>query len=165
MRKGMKRFICVVMAVMILVGGVFECDVYAKSSVSCKTLCSAVLKATGRSSKLKYASKSALDFGALSASDRSKVKNIQYVCDAKEVYSLCVMEAKSASNAQKLYNAMKKYKNNNCSSDYLSDYSASERMVFKNAVYGRKGKFVWYISMSAKKADNIKGQTALKKKL
>ena len=49
--------------------------------------------------------------------------------------------------------------------NYLSDYSKTEQKVFKNAIYGKKGTFVWYIAMSPSKAVNKKGQAALKKKL
>ena len=113
----------------------------------------------------KYSSAAALDFGALTHSVRSQVKTIQYVCDSKEAYSLCVMEAKNGKGAKKLYNALKKYQKANSKSDYLSDYSKTEQKVFKNAIYGKKGTFVWYIAMSPSKAVNKKGQAALKKKL
>ena len=130
-----------------------------------KTLCGYALKATGGAKKLKYSSAAALDFGALTHSVRSQVKTIQYVCDSKEAYSLCVMEAKNGKGAKKLYNALKKYQKANSKSDYLSDYSKTEQKVFKNAIYGKKGTFVWYIAMSPSKAVNKKGQAALKKKL
>ena len=137
----------------------------AKKKESCKTLCGYALKATGGAKKLKYSSVAALDFGALTHSVRSQVKTIQYVCDSKEAYSLCVMEAKNGKGAKKLYNALKKYQKANSKSDYLSDYSKTEQKVFKNAIYGKKGTFVWYIAMSPSKAVNKKGQAALKKKL
>lgn len=122
-------------------------------------------KSNGGAKKLKYSSAAALDFGALTHSVRSQVKTIQYVCDSKEAYSLCVMEAKNGKGAKKLYNALKKYQKANSKSDYLSDYSKTEQKVFKNAIYGKKGTFVWYIAMSPSKAVNKKGQAALKKKL
>lgn len=128
----------------------------AKKKESCKTLCGYALKATGGAKKLKYSSAAALDFGALTHSVRSQVKTIQYVCDSKEAYSLCVMEAKNGKGAKKLYNALKKYQKANSKSDYLSDYSKTEQKVFKNAIYGKKGTFVWYIAMSPSKAVNKK---------
>ncbi len=137
----------------------------AKKSADCKTLCGAALKAAGGSGKLKYTSESAMDFGALTPSARGKVKSIQYICDDKEAYSLCVMEAKNASGAKSLLKTIQKYKKSNCSSNYLSDYSDSERKVFQNAVCGKKKNFVWYIALSPKKKDNNKGQSAIKKKL
>lgn len=163
MRK-IKRFFCFVLAVLLLAGTWQGASVAAKS-VSCKSLCSAALKATGGAGNLKYQSASTYDFGALPVSAKKKVKSISYVCDAKEVYSLCVMQAKSASGAKSLVKQLKKYKKNNSKSSYLSDYSSTEQEVFKNAIYGRKGSFVWYIAMSPKKAVNTKGQKAIKKKL
>ena len=136
-----------------------------KKAVNCKSLCSAALKTTGGSKKLKYTSESAIDFGGLSASARKKVKEIQYICDSKEVYSLCVIRAKNTKDSAKVLKALKKYKKNNCNSDYLSDYSATEKKVFKNAVCGKKGAYVWYIAMSPKKAKNNKGQKSIKKRL
>lgn len=167
MKYSWKKRGCFLIALALLSGIVIYAPakvcLQAKSAVTCKSICSAVLKTTGGAKKLKYTSTSALDFGALSASERSKVKSIQYICDAREVYSLCVIQAKSTAGAKKLAKCLKKYKKNNCSSDYLSDYSKTERKVFKNSVYGRKGKYVWYIALSPKKEKNKKGQTALKR--
>lgn len=143
----------------------YSAQAKAKTAVSCKSLCSTALKATGGSKKLKYTSASAIDFGGLSASDRNKVKEIRYICDSKEVYSLCVIRTKDTKDSAKVLSALKKYKKNNCTSDYLSDYSAAEKKVFKNAVCGRKGTYVWYIAMSPKKAKNNKGQKSIKKRL
>ena len=86
----------------------------AEAKTTCKALCSAALKETGGSANLKYASKSALDFGALSSSARKKVKTMQYVFDAKEAYSLCVMEAKNVSQAKSLLGTLNSYKKRNC---------------------------------------------------
>ena len=77
------------------------------------------------------------------------------MCDGSKKWKRC----------EKLYNALKKYQKANSKSDYLSDYSKTEQKVFKNAIYGKKGTFVWYIAMSPSKAVNKKGQAALKKKL
>ena len=93
----------------LLIGLVAE-PAQAKPKANCKSLCSAALKATGGSANLKYASKSALDFGALSSAARKKVKTMQYVFDAKEAYSLCVMQAKNASQAKSLLGTLKSYK-------------------------------------------------------
>lgn len=150
-----------------LISGLFApaAGANAKKTVTCKSLCKAAMKATGGTEKLKYMSSSAIDFGGLSASVRKKVKSIQYVCDAKEVYSLCVIETANAKNAKSVLSALKKYKKNNCKSDYLSDYSNTEKKVFKNAVCGRKGRYAWYIAMSPKKTKNNKGHSAIKKRL
>lgn len=165
MRKFGKKLCCFIFILAFMGGILPQTAVEAKAQLSCKVLCSAALKATGGSKKLKYASTSAIDFGGLSASARDKVKNIQYICDAKEVYSLCVIETGNAASAKAVLKALKKYKKSNCSSNYLSDYSSVEKKVFKNAVCGRQGKFVWYIAMSPKKEKNNRGQTAIKKKM
>ncbi len=131
----------------------------------CKALCKAVLKATGGSGKLEYQSDKAADFAGFSVSERKKVSSIMYVCDGKEVYSVCVAKAASKSDGADLLKSLKAYKSNNTGSDYLSDYSKTEQKVFKNAVCGRSGKYVWYIAMSSSKSVNKKGQKALKEKL
>ena len=164
MKKYMK-IICAVLIMTLFATTISGNAAEAKTKTTCKALCSAALKETGGSANLKYASKSALDFGALSSSARKKVKTMQYVFDAKEAYSLCVMEAKNVSQAKSLLSTLNSYKKRNCKSDYLSDYTAAEKRVFQNAVCGRKGKYVWYIAMSPKKNVNEKGQAALKKKL
>ena len=64
-----------------------------------------------------------------------------------------------------LFGTLKKYKQSNCKSNYLSDYSSAEKKVFQNAVCGKKGKYVWYIAMSSSKKSNNKGQTAIKKNI
>ena len=167
MKDTRKKIICMllVFTIVFTAGISVKIPAQAKGEVDCKSLCVAALKATGGGKKLKYTSTSAIDFGALSVSERGKVAGIQYVCDAKEVYSLCVIETKKASQAKGLLNALKKYKKRNCSSDYLSDYTATEKKVLKNAIYGKKGKYVWYIAMSSKKENNNKGQAAIKEVL
>lgn len=168
MKNQWKKIICMLLVVaMAFTAGSFACvPAQAKITATCNSLFSATLKVSGNSSKLKYTSTSTDDFGALSASDAGKVKNIRYACDAKEVYSLCVIEAKKASDAKSLLKTIKKYKKNNTSNNYyLSDFTKTEQQVLKNAVCGKKGKYVWYIAMSSKKADNTRGQTAIKKKL
>ncbi len=160
-----KKSLCMMMVLALILGCMVQVPVQAKTGADCKTLCVASLKATGGSSKLKYTSTSAMDFGALSASARKKVKTIQYLCDTKEVYSLCVIQTKTAAQAKSLLKVLKNYKKSNCKSDYLTDYSKTERKVFQNAVYGRKGTCVWYIAMSPKKKVNQKGQAAIRKKL
>lgn len=136
-----------------------------ENNVTCKSLCGVALKATGGSEKLKYTSNMAIDFGGLSASARNKVKEISYVCDAKEVYSLCVMRTGRSKDTKTVVKALQKYKKNNTHSDYLSDYSSDEKKVFQNAICGKQGCYVWYIAMSPKKSQNTKGQKALKKKI
>lgn len=165
MKYTLRKIACILLALALLVSAFPQAAEAANSGITCKTLCGSALKATGGSKNLKYSSKSAMDFGALSSSARKKVKNIQYVCDAKEVYSLCVIETKNSTDATSLLNVLKKYKKRNCKSDYLSDYSTTEKNVFKNAICGKKENYVWYIAMSPNKKDNTKGQTTLKKKM
>ena len=159
-----RKIISFIIISFITAGLLFQIPADAKN-MSCKSLCSAALKATGGSANLKYQSDNAIDFGALSASGRKKVKSIQYVCDSKEVYSLCVLQAKNTAGAKALLKQLQKYKKNNCGSNYLQDYSSTEQNVFKNALCGRKGTYVWYIAMSDAKTANTKGQDAIKKKL
>lgn len=132
---------------------------------SCKSLCSAVVKKTGGAGKLKYTSRKASDFGALSFREKSKVKKMQYSHDKKEVYGVCIIEAKKAAGAKSLYTAVKKYVEKNCDSNNLKNFTLEEQSVLTNAIYGRKGKYVWYIAMSDQKEKNGKGEKALKKKL
>ena len=47
---------------------------------------------------------------------------------------------------------------------FKKDYTKSEQSVLKSAVYGRKGKYVWYISMG-NTTNNKKGERAVKKVL
>ena len=165
MKRNFKRVFCIIFTAVLLAGILLQTPVEAKEAVSCKSLCSAALEGSGAAGKLEYQSGNAIDFGALSVSARKKVKSIQYICDSKEVYSLCVIQAKNAAGAKSLYKQLRKYKKNNCSSAYLSDYSSTEQKVYKNALCGRKGRYVWYIALSHQKAVNTKGQDAIKKKL
>jgi len=165
MKQNLKKVFCIIFTVVLLAGIFLKTQAEAKEAVSCKSLCSAALEGSGAVGNLEYQSGNAIDFGALSASARKKVKSIQYICDAKEVYSLCVIQANNTAGAKSLQKQLKKYKKNNCNSNYLSDYSSTEQKVFKNALCGRKGKYVWYIALSPKKAVNTKGQNAIKKKL
>lgn len=165
MKQNHKKIFYIIMAIVLLAGVFPQVLADAKETVNCKSLCSAALKATGAAGNLKYQSDNVIDFGALSASARKKVKTIQYICDAKEVYSLCVLQANNAAGAKSLQKQLQKYKKNNCSNDYLSDYSSTEQKVFKNALCGRKGSYVWYIALDPEKSVNTKGQNALKKKL
>lgn len=137
----------------------------AEDNVSCSSLCAGALKVTGNTDKIKFKSEAALDFGALSSSDRKRVSSIFYVCDKKEVYSIAVIGTGSTKDARALYKSLKAYKKSNSTSDYLSDYTRSEQKVFKNAVIGKKGSYVWYIAMSGKKSNNTKGSKAIRKSI
>ncbi len=135
------------------------------AAVDAKTVCAAALKATGNTDKLKYKSDKAADFAGFSASDGKKLSSVMYICDEKEVYSICVVRAKNSKGASKILKKFKAYKKANAESDYLGDYSAEEQNVLKNAICGKKGKFAWYIAMSESKSVNKKGQTAIKKSI
>lgn len=163
MEQKFKKFVGAVVVMLLLVS-IFP-QIPTEAAVSCKSLCGAALKASGSSGNMEYQSDNAIDFGALPASVRGKVKSIQYICDSKEVYSLCVIQAKNTAGAKLLQKQMQKYKKNNCSSGYLSEYSSAEQEVFKNALCGRKGKYVWYTALSTVKTVNGKGEKAIKKKL
>ena len=141
-----RKLLILCLAIAFITGTFSEYSAKAKTNtaVNCKSLCSTALKATGGIKKLKYTSASAIDFGGLSASVRKKVKEIRYICDSKEVYSLCVIRTKDTKDSAKVLSALKKY---------------------KNAVCGKKGTYVWYIAMSPKKAKNDKGQKSIKKRL
>lgn len=140
-------------------------DAVNAADSSCKTLCQAVLDAVGNEDKIKYQSSNAYDFGGFTIDESEKVSSIMYLYDADEVYSICAVKASDKSDASDLFKALKTYRSNRKSSDYLSDYSLDEQNVFKNAVCGKKGKFVWYIAMSKEKSVNKKGQNALKKSI
>ena len=78
-------------------------------------------------------------------------------------------QAKPKANCKSLCSAALKATGGSANLKYASksalDFTAAEKQVFQNAVCGQKGKYVWYIAMSPKKDVNMKGQTALKKKL
>ena len=98
----------------------------------------------------------------LLATERKYGKCNMYLMQKKYI---CVIKAKNVSAAKSLFGTLKKYKQSNCKSNYLSDYSSAEKKVFQNAVCGKKGKYVWYIAMSPSKKSNNKGQTAIKKNI
>lgn len=161
------RRVAVFLLAAVLFAGVLEMPAVtrAASKVTCKSLCKAALDETGGSSKLKYQTTKKDGFSGFTVSDSKKVSSLVYLCDEKEVYAICVVKASSKANAADLLSSMKSYKEQNSQSDYLGDYSASEQKVFRNAVCGRKGRYVWYIAMSTKKSDNQKGHTKIKELL
>ncbi len=137
----------------------------AKNSGRLKSACAAAVKATGNVKKLTFKTSTPSDFDAISFRHDKKVRAIYYVADDKTVYNICAVEAKTVSNAKKIYKAFAEYKESRLHNEYFkTDYSKTEQNVMKNAIYGIKGKYVWYISMSSKKK-NEAGQIALKKKL
>ena len=136
-----------------------------RGKASAKSLCKAALDATGGSSYLTSQTTKAGDCPIFTVAQSKKISSIAYLCDDKEIYSICVVKAAKKTDASGLLKSIKAYQKNNSSSDYLGDYSQTEQNVFKNAVCGKKGQYVWYIAMSSKKDVNKKGQDALKKQL
>lgn len=166
MKKMTKKCTCFLFALILFFGAALQLPMLASAAgASCKSLTKAALDATGGSSKLKFQTTKTDEFAGFTIAESKKVSSIAYLCDEKEVYSICVAKASSKSDAAELLKSLKAYKERNCGSDYLSDYSSTEQKVFKNAVCGRKGKYIWYIAMSSSKSVNKKGQTELKKNL
>lgn len=164
--KGYMKKITWMFAIVLTLGIFLQVPYMVQAAgTDCKSVCKAALDATGGSEKLKYQSTSANEFGGFTVSEANKAVSTAYLCDEKEVYSICVVKAANKADAKALAKAMKAYKKRNSSSGYLSDYSSTEQKVFKNAVCGKKGKYVWYIAMSDNKSVNKKGQDALKKAL
>lgn len=160
-----KKAVCCLLALVCCAGVLLQSMVLADAKVSAKSLCKAALDVTGGSDQLKSQTTKASDCPIFTIAQSQKISSIAYLCDDKEIYSICVAKVSKKSDVSDIYNSIKTYKNNNSNSNYLSDYSATEQKVFKNAVYGKKGKYVWYIAMSSKKDVNKKGQDALKKQL
>ncbi|MDD7403572.1 MAG: hypothetical protein SO170_07645 [Butyribacter sp.] len=130
-----------------------------------KAMCAAALKRTGNAKKLNYKSTTPYEFDAISYKHQKKVKSMYFVTSDNTAYVICVAKAKTTKQAKALYSAFGKYKYNKMHDTYFKkDYKKSEQSVIKNAVYGRKGAYVWYIAMSSKKK-NLAGQAAIKKKI
>jgi len=161
----MQKAACCLLAFAYCMLALGQAPVAAAAKVTAKSLCKAALDATGGSSQLKSQSTNPEDCPIFTVAQSEKISSIAYLCDDKEIYSICVAKAAKKSDASDLLKSIKAYKKNNSSSDYLSDYSKTEQSVFQNAVYGKKGAYVWYIAMSPKKDVNKKGQDALKKQL
>lgn len=161
----MQKTVCCLLAVVCCLLAFLQAPVTADAKVSAKSLCRAALNATGGSSQLKYQTAEAGECPIFTVAQSEKISSIAYLCDEKEIYSICVAKAAKKADASSLLESIKTYKKSNSSSDYLSDYSKTEQKVFKNAVCGKKGSYVWYIAMSPEKDTNKKGQNALKGKL
>lgn len=160
-----RKMMCCLLAFACCVLALAQAPVTADAKVSAKSLCKAALDATGGKSRLKYQTTKAGDCPIFTVAQSKKISSIAYLCDDKEIYSICVAKASKKSDVAGLIKSIKAYKKNNSSSGYLGDYSKTEQKVFKNAVYGKKGSYVWYIAMSPKKDVNKKGQDALKEQL
>lgn len=130
-----------------------------------KEACAAALKTTGNTKKIGYKSSTPSDFDAISYQHNKKVSSMFFVTSDNTAYVICVAKAKTVGDADKLYKAFETYKYNKTHGTYFkTDFSKAEQAVLKNAIYGKQGKYVWYISMSSRKK-NLAGEKALKKKL
>lgn len=169
MKKTMgARIFSVFLVLSLVVAGIGTTGVRKTSAAAkdkLKKACAAAVKATGNAKKLAYKTSTPSDFEAISYQYDKKVKAMYYVTSDNTVYNVCVAQAKTTADAGKLYKAFAAYKKVRLESEYFkTDFTKTEQNVMRNAVYGRQGKYVWYISMSSKKK-NQAGQTALKKKL
>ncbi|MBR1743831.1 MAG: hypothetical protein IJ733_18620 [Lachnospiraceae bacterium] len=166
MKRKQKKMIAILLMMAILFTSIGKTRAEAANAASkVKNACSAALKATGNAKKIKYKSTTPSDFDAISYKYNKKVSAMFFVTSDNTVYNICVAQGKSANDAKTLYKAFAQYKENQIHGLYFdTDFSKAEQNVMKNAIYGRKGKFVWYISMSSKKK-NLAGETALKKKI
>lgn len=160
-----RKMACCLLALVCCVLALGQTPAAAAAKTSAKSLCKAALDATGGSSQLTSQTTKAADCPIFTVAQSEKISSIAYLCDDQEIYSICVAKVSEKSDVSGLLKSIQAYKKNNSSSDYLDDYSQTEQKVFKNAVCGKKGQYIWYIAMSSKKDVNKKGQDALKKQL
>lgn len=163
MGKQWKKMLAVWLTFVVLLGTMDGKKAEASAADTVKSACAAALKATGNKDKVKYQSTSA-DFDGIPYKLSEKLSAIFFITNDNGVYNICVTRAKTKGIAKELYQSFASYKKQMVKNPYLNDYSKAEQSVIKNAVYGKKGKFVWYISMSSKKK-NLEGEEALKKTL
>ena len=163
--KNKKLFLGTVLVLLVsMLLGVNVNSASAKDSKE-KKACAAAIKATGNVKKITYKSTTASDFDAISFTHQKKVASSFFVTSDNMAYCICIARAKNVNYAKKLYKAFKNYKYNKTHDTYFKkDYTKSEQSVLKSAVYGRKGKYVWYISMG-NTTNNKKGERAVKKVL
>ena len=162
MKKLLRKTLCAVLVFTLLFS---LTTVKTMAASKAKNACAAALKVTKNIDKIQYQSTSAQDFEGIPFNYKNKVTDMYFVTSDNGVYNVCIAKAKTTKVAKKLNTAFKKFKNNQINGLYFeSDYSKEEQTIMKNAVYGRKGKFVWYVSMSDKKT-NMSAVKKLKKKL
>lgn len=137
----------------------------AGAAAKLEAACASVVKKTGNLKKLTFKTSTPSDFDAISFRHNKKIQSMYYVSDDKTVYNVCVAKAKTTADAKKVYKAFADYKKARLNNEYFkTDYTEAEQKIMKNAIYGRQGKYVWYISMSSVKK-NQAGEKALKKEL
>ena len=134
----MKKMVCSLLAFVCFALALVQAPAVAEAKASAKSLCKAALDATGGSSYLTSQTTKAGDCPIFTVAQSKKISSIAYLCDDKEIYSICVVKAAKKSDASGLLKSIKAYQKNNSSSDYLGDYSQTEQNVFKNAVCGKK---------------------------
>lgn len=128
------------------------------ASPSCSDLYDAV-KGECASGAQKVSKKTSCTF--LTSSYRKKVSSFYYATDNDQVYCVCIVKAKSSSDAKKIKSQFKQIYKGKKNDSYLS---SSQKKVVKAARYGSSGKYAWYISMGTS-SQNKKAEKALKKKL
>lgn len=165
MSKQVRKLLVVFLAAVVLFQCVDGKMAEAAAADTVKAACAAALKATGNKDKLKNKSTSGEDFDGIPYGFGKKLSAVFLVTDNKSVYNICVAKTKTEKDAKSLQKSFASYKKQRIKDPYLkTDYSKTEQGIVKNAIYGRKGTYVWYISMSSKKK-NLAGEKALKKKL
>lgn len=128
------------------------------ASPSCSDLYDAVKDKCADGAK-KVSKKASCTF--LTSTYRKKVSSFYYATDNDQVYCVCIVKAKSSSDARKIKAQFKQIYRDKKNDSYLS---SSQKKVVRAAQYGSSGKYVWYISMGTS-TQNKKAEKALKKKL
>ena len=129
-------------------------------SVTCSDLNKAVsaTKASGLK-KVKASKGDTCTF--LSYSNQKKIDDFKYASDSQQVYVVCIIKAKSSSDAKTIKSQFESIKKDTSNSSYLS---SKEKKIAKAAKYGSKGNYVWYLSLGSSSA-NKKAEKAIKKLL
>lgn len=135
-----------------------------KTSAKLKKACKAAVKKTGNAKRLdpEMSTSKPSRCNVLSSYYEKKVSSMYYMTNG-DAFEVCVAKAKTTNYAKKICKNFAKHKKMKYSIRY--DYPLEEVKVIKNTVYGRKGKYVWYISMSTSKKKNKAGEAAIKKSL
>lgn len=130
----------------------------AAESVSCKSLYTEVKKNCKKGAKkVKKLEKCTF----LSRTLRKSVEDFYYASDDEQVYCVCIVRAKSSSDAKEIEKEFKAIKKEKSEDSYLE---ASEKKQVKTAQCGRSGSYVWYICLDSK-TNNKNAVKALKKAL
>lgn len=152
-----KKHLVMICAMLLVFVMVVETPVHA-ASPSCSDLYDAVKDNCADGAK-KVTKKYSCTF--LTSTYRKKVSTFYYATDSDQVYCVCIVKAKSSSDAKKIKSQFKNIYKDKKNDSYLS---SSQKKIVKAARYGSSGKYVWYISMGTS-SQNKKAEKALKKKL